>query len=260
MWLLVSKVLGYLFSPLPFSVLLIVSGVMFGGFGLGKTSRFFKVSGFLLLLVCSMPIVERALKSGLQDQYPPVEISESPSASMIVVLGGAIAMPSPPRLEVELHESSDRVLHAFRLYQAGKAPVIFLSAGNLFSDPETKSEAFHISTLLQEWGIPREAIVSEGDSRTTYENALQTQKFLQARSVSDAPVLLVTSASHMPRAMAVFKKSGINVIASTTDVSAGPGILTGIFDFLPSVGALKGVTSAWHEYLGTWVYRSRGWL
>jgi uncharacterized SAM-binding protein YcdF (DUF218 family) len=260
MWLVVSKVLGYLLSPLPFSVMLIVGGTLFSGLGLGKTGRFFKVSGFLLLFVSSMPVVERSLKSGLQDQYPPVEILESPVASMIVVLGGTIAMPSPPRLEVELHESSDRVLHAFRLYQAGKAPVIFLSAGNLFSEPKMKSEAFYISSLLQEWGVPPEAIVSEGDSRTTHENALQTLRFLEARSIVDTPVLLVTSASHMPRAMAVFRQSGINAIASTTDVSAGPGVLTGIFDFLPSVGALKGVTSAWHEYLGTWVYRARGWL
>jgi len=260
MWLVLSKVLGYLLSPLPFSVMLIVGGMIFSGLGLAKTGRFLKIFGFLLLFACSMPIVERSLKSGLQDQYPPVEISETPSASMIVVLGGTIAMPSPPRLEVELHESSDRVLHAFRLYQAGKAPAIFLSAGNLFSEPEMKSEAFYISSLLQEWGVPPEAILSEGDSRTTYENALQTRKFLETQSILDAPVLIVTSASHMPRAMAVFRKSGINAIASTTDVSAGPGILTGVFDFLPSVDALKGVTSAWHEYLGTWVYHARGWL
>jgi len=260
MWLVLSKVSGYLLSPLPFSMMLILGGLMFGGFGLRKTGRFFKFCGFLLLFACSTPVLERSLKSGLQDQYPPVEISDAPTASMIVVLGGAIAMPSPPRLEVELHESSDRVLHAFRLYQAGKAPVIFLSAGNLFREPEMQSEAFYMSSLLQEWGVPEEAIASEGDSRTTYENALQTLKFLEARGIVDAPVLLVTSASHMPRAMAVFRQSGINVIASTTDVSAGADILTGVFDFLPSVSALKGVTAVWHETLGTWVYRARGWL
>lgn len=255
-----SKVAGYLTSPLPFSIILMLLGVLLGFNGAVKTGRFFKITGFLLLFVCSLPVVERSLKGTLENQYPPVAIAQTPVVGMIVLLGGTVAMPAPPRIDVELIESSDRVLHAFRLYQAGKAPVIFLSAGNVFVQPDLDSEAFYISSLLQEWGVPRRAIVSEGNSRNTYENAMYTLQYLENQGIQDEPVLLVTSATHMPRAMAVFRALGINAIASTTDVSAGPSLLTGVFDYLPTQGALSGVTSVWHEYLGSWVYRVRGWI
>ena len=260
MWLVTSKLLGYLFSPLPFSVLLVVAGAMLGWVGASRTGHVLRITGFVILLGCSLPVTERVMRNSLESQYPPVEIDDSPTANLIVILGGAVAMPSPPRLEVELHGASDRVLHGFRLFQAGKAPQIFLSAGNVFAEEGEIAESQYIASLLQEWGIPANAIVSEGDSRTTRENAVNTLEYLVKLGDVDAPVLLVTSALHMPRATAVFLKAGVNVIPSTTDVSAGPAVLSGIFDWLPSLGALQGFTSSWHEYLGTWVYRARGWV
>ncbi len=260
MWLIASKLLGYLLSPLPFTVLMVCFGAVLGWLGAKRTGRFFKVTGFVLLLVCSLPFTERLMRIQLENQYPPVDIQASPSASMIVVLGGAVAMPYPPRLEVELHDSSDRVLHAFRLYKAGKAPLIFLSAGNVIAEQGEVSEAEYIADLLVEWGIPAAAIVIERNSRTTRENAYYTFEHLKSRGDAAAPVLLVTSALHMPRAVTVFRKAGVNVIPSTTDVSAGPEVLGGFFDWLPSIGALNGFTNAWHEYLGSWVYRARGWV
>jgi uncharacterized SAM-binding protein YcdF (DUF218 family) len=260
MWLIVSKILGYVLSPLPFSLGLIIFSVFLSGFGAKRASSFFRLFGFCLLLFCSLPVVERNFRQGLENQYPPVSIDDTVNADLIVVLGGAIAMPSPPRLEVELHESSDRVLHAFRLYKAGKAPTIFLSAGNIVEEAGMESEAYYIASLLQEWGVPSSALVSAGGSRTTRENALETLEFLDARGLTDSLILLVTSSTHMPRALASFRAVGINAVPSTTDVSAGPSIFPGVFDFLPSIGALKGLTSIWHEYLGTWMYRSRGWI
>lgn len=260
MWLTVSKILGYLLSPLPFCLGLIIFSVLLSGFGAKRVGGFFRVFGFALLVFCSLPAVENNFRQGLENQYPPVSIDNTADASLIVVLGGAIAMPFPPRLDVELHDSSDRVLHAFRLYNADKAPTIFLSAGNIVKDPKMESEAYYISSLLQEWGIPSSAIVSAGSSRTTRENALETLEFLDSQDLKDALILLVTSSTHMPRALATFRAVGINAIPSTTDVSADSLMFPDFFNFLPSIGALKGLTSIWHEYLGTWMYRSRGWI
>src|SRR3546814_17890120 len=54
---------------------------------------------------------------------------------------------------------------------------------------------------LKEDGIPDSAMVLENRSFTTHENALYTTRKLKERHIDQ--LLLVTSALHMPRAMAV---------------------------------------------------------
>ena len=225
-----------------------------------KSSIFCLLAGVIILVVTSSPMVASQLAASLENQYPPKPIESSPNAKVIVVLGGVIRMPVKPRLEVELVESSDRILHAFRLFQAGKAPTIFISAGNILKIDDRESEAFYISRLLVEWGIPENVIAKAGYSRSTRENAMETHAYLDDSKLLDEPVLLVTSAIHMPRAVKTFEKSGINVIPSTTDIIAAGALVPDFINWLPSLGALNIFTKAWHEYLGLWAYHLRGWV
>jgi uncharacterized SAM-binding protein YcdF (DUF218 family) len=73
-----------------------------------------------------------------------------------------------------------------------------------------------IKDLLIEWGVPAEAIITAAASRNTYENALETKQLWAAENLKSA--LLVTSAGHMPRAMAEFRRAEVPVIASTANV------------------------------------------
>jgi uncharacterized SAM-binding protein YcdF (DUF218 family) len=260
MWIVSSKFLAYLLSPLSLVLILFLFGATAAILGGRRLSRFLLATGIILIMVSSSPIVATALVTSLEHQYPPTPVSNTVNSKLIVVLGGALAMPLKPRLEAELVDSSDRILHAFRLFQAGKAPVIYVSAGNLTKTDNELPEASYISQLLMEWGIPGHVIIKGGSSRTTRENAAETRAYLEQNSLLDEPVLLVTSALHMPRAVKTFEKAGIRVIPSVTDVSAGGTPVPGILKWLPSLGALNQVTKSWHEYLGTWMYRLRGWV
>lgn len=72
--------------------------------------------------------------------------------------------------------------------------------------------------------------------------------------------LLVTSAAHMPRAMAVFLHFGIPVTAATTDIEVvTPGPWTPL-RWLPNADALVRTTVAVREWIGFWAYRARGYL
>ncbi len=62
-------------------------------------------------------------------RYSPVAVAETPTADAIVALGGAVEGPAPPRIALDLSDAADRVLHAARLYRAGKAPVVVISGG-----------------------------------------------------------------------------------------------------------------------------------
>ena len=240
--------------------MLFLLALMVGLIGYKKCGKLLFTVGVVVLVVSSSPFTANYLTNYLEGQYPPLPVEESQNADLIVVLGGAIDMPTHPRISVELVNSSDRVLHAFRLYRAGKAPVIFLSAGNFFDYRVDKPEADYIQSLLMEWGVPEISIIASGNSRSTRENALEVQSYLEANSITGQSILLVTSAKHMPRAMQVFTRLGINVIPSSTDISSAAPSNIGILSKLPSLGAMNSVTSSWHEILGIWYYRLRGWI
>jgi uncharacterized SAM-binding protein YcdF (DUF218 family) len=185
-------------------------------------------------------------------------VAATPGADAIVVLGGGIGGPNPPRLSEDLNGAADRVLHAARLFRAGKAPLVIVSGGNVFPQSRVESEAIYTRLLLREWGVPVDRVVIEGESRNTFENAVETKKLLGARGLRK--VLLVTSARHMPRALGLFQGAGIDALPAPTDFRVVSYDQPAVFNWLPNADALSATTEALHEYLGIAVARLRGWM
>jgi len=253
--LFISKLLPIFVYPLGLSLSLLAAS-MTGALLSFRRLKIFAFAGAVLILwVSSTPLVAEWAASSLERQYPAKPIAETPTAEVAIVLGGAVGQPLPPRVEAGLSEASDRVLHAARLYKAGRVKRILVTAGNIPWVSSVKPEAELIKDLLMEWGVPSEAIELASQSRNTYENALEIKNIWQREGFGSA--LLVTSATHMPRAMATFLRAGLPVEASTADVriveSANP------FALLPDAGALGTSTNAMKEWLGLLVYRLRGW-
>src|SRR6185436_17873774 len=101
--------------------------------------------------------------------------ADSPPADAIVVLGGGTTARTPQQPEVGLAGSGGRLLHAFRLYRAGKAPLVLLSGDGL---TPAESEARQMRTILAEWGVPDGAMLLEERSRNTHENAVESAAIL----------------------------------------------------------------------------------
>jgi uncharacterized SAM-binding protein YcdF (DUF218 family) len=97
----------------------------------------------------------------------------------------------------------------------------------------------------------------ESRSRNTYENALFTARLLRERGWRR--ILLVTSASHMPRAVLLFRHQELQVVPASTDVQVvrRPFALVRL---MPDVEALRKSTRAIKEYAGIAVYWLRGYL
>lgn len=204
-----------------------------------------------------MPVVAEALMGYLEGVYPAQRLAEIPKRKCLVLLGGAVAPPIYPRVEVELVDSSDRVRIAARLYREGKVDVVIVTAGNHPFSRHSTAEAEIIAPLLQEWGVPLHAIRIEALSRNTRENALNSKILILEEQCG--PPLLVTSAAHMPRAVAAFAAVGIDVTAVSTDIRITPGTSLRLNDFLPDAGAMATTSAALRELLGQLVYRWRGW-
>jgi uncharacterized SAM-binding protein YcdF (DUF218 family) len=256
--LFLSKLLPVFFYPVGLTVLFILIGGLCLLLNFRRLALSSVGAAMSILWVCSTPVFANWAVASLERQYPARTIAQTPEADVAIVLGGALGQALPPRVEVDLSGAADRVLHAAHLFRAGKVKRILVSAGNLPWERALKPEAELIKELLVEWGVASEAIELATASRNTYENALEIERMWKARNFKSA--LLVTSATHMPRAMAVFRRAGLPVIASTTDVLAVEGDHTEFFMWLPDASALSMTTQAAKEWMGFLAYKVRGYL
>ena len=161
----------------------------------------------------------------------------------------------PPMIdyaEIDLKSGADRVWYAARLFHAGKAPLVILSGGGNL-ERQAFSEARAMAVSIQDLGVPTQAFVLEETSRNTRENAAFTAAMLKARGIEQ--ILLVTSALHMPRALALFKVQGLQVIPAPTDFEAGKEPPFGLLAWLPDAGALISSALAMKELVGLWMGR-----
>ncbi len=255
--LYLSKLIPLFIYPLGFAVLLSVLATGLLGVSAGL-ARLFLFVAVIVLWGASTPMFADYLGLTLEGQYPPVAVAATPVADVIVVLGGAVGGAKPPRVVPDLSAAADRVLHAARLYRAGKAPVVLISGGNIPWLGSTMPEAKLIQALLEEWGVPAASIISEAASRNTYENAVLSRQVLAEHGLQR--VLLVTSALHMPRALATFKTAGIDAVPGATDFAVTYRDHLTLIDFLPDAEALSRTTYAMREYVGYAYYRWKGWI
>lgn len=259
MFLYLSKVLPVFLYPLGLSIVLVVlAGLLLHPRRIWLV-RVLCLSTFALLFVFGSPITSRALLDSLERQYPGYDTARAPRAEAIVVLGGVVRGPSGPRRNIEMTESSDRLIEAIRLWRARKAPLVLMSGGNIdfLIGPGQTPESQLMRQFVLEFGLPADSVLSETASRNTYENAEFSKRMLEKRGIRR--ILLVTSAFHMPRSVAIFRRAGFEVFPATTDFISDGSRPDPIFDWLPSAESLGHSTLALKEIVGLAVYRLRGW-
>lgn len=210
------------------------------------------------LWAASTPAFANWLLLSLERQYLSDQAGASAPADVAVVLGGVLSAPRPPGDMIDLGGAIDRVFEGARLYREGRVGNLLVSGGNLPWQDEGKSEAVLVADVLVDLGVPRDRIIIEPDSRNTRENALNSARIVLERGFRR--VLLVTSAAHMPRALAAFRAAGVDAIPVPVDFRSAAYVHPTVLDYLPDAGALATTTDAFKEYIGALVYGFRGWM
>ncbi|MBL8330573.1 MAG: YdcF family protein [Rubrivivax sp.] len=219
------------------------------------------ISALAWLTLWSTPGASQVLRRGLESQYPAVPVQALPSAEVIVVLGGGIAPPllgvPPETRQANLNAAADRLWHAARVYQAGKAPKL-LATGGMDEKVYAASEAEAMAQFLQALGVPRSAMLLEGRSRNTEQNAQFTMQLLREQNIQPR-ILLVTSALHMPRAMTIFQAYGFEATAVATDHEGSETTHWPWWQaWIPDADSLQGSARAMKEWVGRKVILMRG--
>ncbi len=257
MSLFLDKIIPLFAYPVGFAVLAGLACLFsFALGGRGKAIAFVAV-GTLYLWLAATPIVALTLVNSLEEQHPVVSMDTLPRADVAIVLGGVSDQSQPLNPYTDLRSGADRILHAARLLKAGKVERILVSSGQPVSQLDSRSEANVIAGFLREFGVDDADMVLESESRNTRENAVNTLAVMREKGFSSA--LLVTSALHMPRAAAVFRKAGVSFTPVSIDTLSSSIESRSVFAFLPNSRALEFSTQSIKEWIGILVYWLRGW-
>lgn len=259
MLLVLSKFIVLPFYPLGLALVLLAAGVLavlFRKKALGVVLT--ACAGLLLYLLSAGPLPYILVRS-LEKQYAPV--TTFPTATAIVLLGGGEVAKAPPRIYDEINAAGDRILYAARLARRHAAPRLIITGGKLdFLRTVEGSEAeasYRICT--EELGVDSSCILLENKARTTYENALFTRRLIDSLKLPRT-VILVTSALHMPRSVAIFKKLGMTVYPAPANYLADDPSPFKIISLFPTSGALDNSSNALHEIYGMIAYKLLGRL
>ena len=254
-----SKFLPKLVYPLGLSFFLLLILILVGK--LKHWQRTLVIVVLLLVWLGGNPWTAASLTRSLEWRYLPPD--EYPSADAIVLLSGGTNPPAFPRQIVEINSAGDRVFYAAYLYHQGKAPFILATGGRLsWAANQESIPAEEMSTILQLLDVPEEAILLEGNSVNTMENAEFSRPILEEQNVKT--ILLVTSAMHMPRSVYLFEQQGFEVIPAPTDYTltqndwenlTHPSWETLLLGLVPDAGSLSETSNALKEYFGMIVYR-----
>lgn len=254
MFFILSKTLGFFAVP---SNLLMAVGLVGLALLLTRFQRLASwliVSSLVLIAFVGYSPLGHMLILPLEDRFPPWNPAHGPPDG-IVVLGGAIAPGiSLARGAIALNNSAERITATAELARRYPNARIIFSGGTaaLFKGP---LEAPLAVKEFEALGVAHDRITAEEQSRNTIENAVFSRLIAQPKP--GERWLLVTSAFHMPRAIAAFRAAGFPVEAYPVDWrSRGP--IDATAPFISVIGGLSMTDFAVHEWAGLLVYRLTG--
>ena len=170
--------------------------------------------GLLALLPLDQPVLQP-----LEDRFPRPAV-EPAHVDGIVVLGGAVEQRlTEARGLPALNGAAERMTEAVALMRRHPEARLVFTGGTASLAPGALSEADVARQLWLDLGVQPERMAFEGQSRNTHENAVNT--FGLVRPKPGETWLLITSASHMPRSMGVFRKAGWQITAWPVNFRTG---------------------------------------
>ena len=238
------KILPLFISPLMVVIFLLILGIKF-------RSKKITVSAIAVLLFCSLPIVSNKLINFLEKDYAPIQASNLDEADAIIVLSGMIkTINTNGGYKYEFNKSVDRFFAGIDLFKNNKANFIVFTRGK-YPWSSGKPEGEYLKELAINYGIPENNILLTENVENTDQEAKAIKKLFPK---NNSKLILVTSASHMSRALNIFQALNLNVIEYPVDFKKTSNNFT-IMNLIPSAGALSETSIFIREMIGRIYYK-----
>ncbi len=211
------------------------------------------IMAFGLFYLCSISAVSDRLMRFLESRYPVVPVAQAGPADAVVVLGGILGPANAEGTMPNWSDSVDRFEAGVAIMQAGRADrLIFTGARRSWLGRET-TEGEELRKLAIARGVPADKILVTRFIDNTATEAAAIGERMKAGRLQR--VVLVTTAWHMPRAVYLFRKAGVDCQPFPVDFHADPTRSLEWLDFVPSAGAWQGTETALREVYGYAFYR-----
>lgn len=241
-----KKFFGLLLLPLPIIIgLLIIGLILLWATRRRITAQLILAVATILLLLTSYSIFPDAALRRLENLYPPLDEGALPGCGMqtVVVLGGGhYTCPGLSPLTRLSPDSLIRLMEGIRIYRQLPGARLLLSGGRI-SAPEGDAEAMAQAAVTL--GVDPAEIVLENVSLDTKDEARIIKTMLGSQ-----PFILVTSAYHMPRSMALFTAQGMRPLPAPVGHLARCEKAFALKMFFPCAEAIDKAETALHEILG----------
>ena len=205
----------------------------------------------ILVAVTALPVdgwLARPLENRFQTATPLPASVEG-----VIVLGGAVVTQlTADHEQPALNDRAERMTMAVTLANTFPDARIVFTGGSGRLTGSSLPETAVASQLFAQLGLSPERFVYEDMSRNTYENAVFSKELVQPKP--DETWLLVTSASHMPRSVGVFRRAGWPVVPVPVDYRVPARLVPR----LSLGGSLARLDEAAREWVGLVAYRLLG--
>lgn len=243
-----KKFISSFLMPVPIGLFLFALGIYFlfrNSYTKAKVFLFLTLTWFALL---SYSPIANAILAPLENTHKA--LLQTPKVDYILVLGNGHFSNENLSITSQVNTTAiNRLNEGIKHYNILENAKLVVSG---YGGYDRNPHAFMQSILSSSLGVDKKDIIRFDNPRDTREEALAMKKL-----VGDKPFILVTSASHMKRAILLFEKLGLNPVPAPTNHLAHnkKG-----FSFYFSGRNIHKVEVAIHEYLGLIWYKIKGYI
>lgn len=254
MFFIISKVLNFFFSPFSWIILLLLLSFFVKNI---KWKKYSLSAALIMLFIFSNSFIFQEVVRNWELRA----VKTLPQKYYVAVVLGGFSDYDFTLERINFYKSADRLFQTLPLYYNGDINKIMVSGGSGFLLIPEMKEGIFMRDYLASINFPMEDFILESESKNTYENALFTKQILEEKGLSDKKILLVTSASHMRRALACFEKAGLSCDYYVTDRKVDPNRNYLIQHyFIPELEILRAWDAIIHEWFGFVAYKAKGYI
>lgn len=256
MFFILSKLLYFLIQPLNWLIGLPIYAILTKK---ARLKRRLLRGSFALLVLFTNPFfgnrifhaweAEAIQMSALQDTF-----------DIGIVLGGYTKGGLYPDDRLHLSSAANRLTDAIQLYKRGLVKKLLISGGDGKLMGNSYPESNLAKNYLLDIGVKPEDILVDHKSRNTHENALFSKQLLERQGLTNGKILVITSAFHIPRAMACFKKLDINAQPYPAHFVAEKLTAQPSTWLTPDPELIRNWEAIMKEWIGFMVYRIQGYV
>ncbi|MBV4359628.1 YdcF family protein [Pinibacter aurantiacus] len=250
MFFILSKLLTVFIDPTAWLILVVILAAFLKK---GKWKKRATIFAIVLFIFFTNDVIYSLVINAWQPS--PVTLTKKYSTG--ILLGGFTVFDAKGK--GYLSATSDRFVATSTLYHLGIINKIIVSGGDGSINQENPKEADFAKYMFEQNGVKEADVFAESRSRNTFENAMFSKRMLDSLHLQP-PYVLVTSASHMPRAAGVFKKAGLDIDIYPCAYQTVKSRFSFGDYVVPSIDNLVQWRIFIREFVGYWIYKITGKL